>query len=388
MPPFKPPQERREVTPPGRSREVEPDQSELKNQLESMMAGLESRLKIMVDDKLSTFASRIENKVSALSLRVKKMEDRIDKLERGHRSPGPQARSRSPLACYGCGNSGHFISQCPECGIKSVWFEDQKERIRVRIDAPTPTLEQQRSEPRSEEQWGEDKCETGRTSWDSRSCPASHRKDRPPQEVLNPNGLDPPHQPQKLVNTSGLDPPHKSQKVVNGLDPPDQQKHKEKPKTAVSDADTGMQHQEIASGGERSIICTGVRKVPAYIVREEVGNVSGDAIINTAAEITVISEVYRRAIPKPKLHGKHGINAGTIREAPHNERSLTYRNQRREDLRSPRNERSRTGGKRHRNTGSPYDERSRAYRVRESPVRANPRRPRERSHEGEDRVSF
>ncbi|GFO38749.1 hypothetical protein PoB_006525400 [Plakobranchus ocellatus] len=84
-PPFKSPQEKREVTPPGRSQEAEPNQSELKNLLGSMMAGLESRLGRMMDDKLSNFASRIESKVSSLSLRVEKMEDRIDKLEKSRR---------------------------------------------------------------------------------------------------------------------------------------------------------------------------------------------------------------------------------------------------------------------------------------------------------------
>ncbi|GFO33761.1 hypothetical protein PoB_006026600 [Plakobranchus ocellatus] len=90
------------------------------------MAGLESRLGSMMDDKLSNFASRIEGKVSSLSLRVEKVEDRIDKLEKSRRSPSPKTRSTSPLTCYGCGSSGHFISQCPERGVKSIRFEDPK----------------------------------------------------------------------------------------------------------------------------------------------------------------------------------------------------------------------------------------------------------------------
>ncbi|GFO10191.1 hypothetical protein PoB_003669600 [Plakobranchus ocellatus] len=125
-PPFKPPQERREVTPPGRNREAEPDQSELNNLLESMMAGLESRLGRMMDDRLSNFASRIKNKVFSLTPRVEKMENRIDKLEKSRRSSSPKTRSTSPLTCYGCDNSGHFISRCPERGTKSFRFEDPK----------------------------------------------------------------------------------------------------------------------------------------------------------------------------------------------------------------------------------------------------------------------
>ncbi|GFN87956.1 hypothetical protein PoB_001446200 [Plakobranchus ocellatus] len=124
------PQERREETPPGRSREAEPDQLQLKNLLGSMMAGLESRLGRMMDDKLSNFASRIEGKVSSLSLRVEKMEDRIDKLEKSRRSPSPKTHSTSPLTCYGCGSSGHFISQCPERGVKSTECAKSRSSIR------------------------------------------------------------------------------------------------------------------------------------------------------------------------------------------------------------------------------------------------------------------
>ncbi|GFN99165.1 hypothetical protein PoB_002567100 [Plakobranchus ocellatus] len=182
---FKSPQERREVTPPGRSREAEPDQPELKNLLESMMAGMESRLGRMMDDKLSNFASRIESKVSSLSLRVEVMEDRIDKLEKNRRSPSPKTRSTSPLTCYRCGSSGHFISQCP---VKSVRFEDPKKWNGVGIDAPTPTPEHLGAEPLTEKQRGENGYETKRASWGNRGCPTGHPKDNPPQEVLNPSG--------------------------------------------------------------------------------------------------------------------------------------------------------------------------------------------------------
>ncbi|GFO18507.1 hypothetical protein PoB_004501200 [Plakobranchus ocellatus] len=65
------------------------------------------------------FRGRIKNKVCAMSLRVDEMEGRIDKLERSRRLPSLWNRSTSPLACYGCGNSGEFISQCPERGNQS-----------------------------------------------------------------------------------------------------------------------------------------------------------------------------------------------------------------------------------------------------------------------------
>ncbi|GFO17826.1 hypothetical protein PoB_004433100 [Plakobranchus ocellatus] len=105
--------------------------------------------------------------------------------------------------------------------------------------------------------------DTGRASWGSGSCPTGHPKDSPAQEVLNPNGLDPPYQPQRMVNPNGLDPPRQLKKLVNpnGLDPPDRLKLREKLDLAASEGITGMQNQQIASGGEQSIICTGVRNV-------------------------------------------------------------------------------------------------------------------------------
>ncbi|GFO49196.1 hypothetical protein PoB_007570100 [Plakobranchus ocellatus] len=87
------------------------------------MAGLESRLGTMMNEKLNNFASTIEKTVSVLSLRIEKLEDRSDKLEKRRRSPNPRTCSTSLLACYGSGNSGHFISQYPERGIKSIRCE-------------------------------------------------------------------------------------------------------------------------------------------------------------------------------------------------------------------------------------------------------------------------
>ncbi|GFO46540.1 DNA damage-inducible protein 1 [Plakobranchus ocellatus] len=119
-----------------------------------------------------------------------------------------------------------------------------------------------------------------------------------------------------MVNQNGLDPPRQLRKVVNpiGLDPPDQLGPKEELDLVASEGATAMQNQEMASGGEQSIICTGVRNVqsqevvPAYTVRADVGNVSVDAIVDTAAEITVISEeVYWRLIPRPRLSGKRRV---------------------------------------------------------------------------------
>ncbi|GFO33753.1 hypothetical protein PoB_006025800 [Plakobranchus ocellatus] len=71
-----------------------------------------------------------------------------------------------------------------------------------------------------------------------------------------------------MVNQNGLDPPRQLRKVVNpnGLDPPDQLGPKEELDLVASEGATGMQNQEMASGGEQSIICTGVRNVQSQEV--------------------------------------------------------------------------------------------------------------------------
>ncbi|GFN92703.1 hypothetical protein PoB_001920900 [Plakobranchus ocellatus] len=89
-PPFKPPQERREITPPGRSREAEPDQPELKDLIESIMAGLECRLGRRMDNKLNNFASRIKER----GVKSVRFEDQI-KTKRG-RNNCPDADSGTP----------------------------------------------------------------------------------------------------------------------------------------------------------------------------------------------------------------------------------------------------------------------------------------------------
>ncbi|GFO46658.1 hypothetical protein PoB_007316300 [Plakobranchus ocellatus] len=63
--------------------------------------------------------------------------------------------------------------------------------------------------------------------------------------MVNLNGLDPLCQLRKVVNPNGLDPPGKPS--LKKLD------------LVVSEGITGMQNQEIASGDEQSIICTGER---------------------------------------------------------------------------------------------------------------------------------
>ncbi|GFO47795.1 hypothetical protein PoB_007430000 [Plakobranchus ocellatus] len=120
------------------------------------MADLESRMKIMMDDKLLTFASRTEGKVSAFSQRVEKMEDRIDKLKRGYRVLGP-------------------APQIPSHATD------------VEIDVSDASV----------------------IKWNDSCCPIGCLKEGQPTKALNPYGLYPLHQSQKVVNPNGLDPPCK-----------------------------------------------------------------------------------------------------------------------------------------------------------------------------------
>ncbi|GFO41863.1 hypothetical protein PoB_006836800 [Plakobranchus ocellatus] len=143
-----------------------------------------------------------------------------------------------------------------------------------------------------------------------------------------------------MVNQNGLDPPRQLRKMVNpnGLDPPDQLGPKEELDLLASEGATRMQNQEMASGGEQSIICTG-----------------------------------SRSRSRSQERAKH----------PRDDRCRACGKYGRDREESPR-ERSRKGGyrRRHGQEGHPYDERSRAYGVKGSPVHGEPRRPRERSREG------
>ncbi|GFO33301.1 hypothetical protein PoB_005980600 [Plakobranchus ocellatus] len=86
-----------------------------------------------------------------------------------------------------------------------------------------------------------------------------------------------------MVNQNGLDPPRQLRKVVNpnGLDPPDQLGPKEELDLVASEGATGMQNQEMASGGEQSIICTGVRNVQSQEVP------SGSPVTTELARLTL-----------------------------------------------------------------------------------------------------
>ncbi|GFN98329.1 hypothetical protein PoB_002483500 [Plakobranchus ocellatus] len=75
-----------------------------------------------------------------------------------------------------------------------------------------------------------------------------------------------------------------------------------------------LSHQEVREMSDHSGISCGVRKSrgpgahPTYTVKAHVGDVTVDAIVDTAAEITVISEeIYKRISHKPRLQGKRMI---------------------------------------------------------------------------------
>ncbi|GFO29687.1 hypothetical protein PoB_005619200 [Plakobranchus ocellatus] len=124
---YRYPTERRDFVSPVKGRVNGSGQSDLKRLLNGMVAGLESRLGALLEDKFSQFASRIENKLSILSHKVEQMDGGVVRLEGSHRSPSPQKRSTSPLTCHGCGQTGHFVSHCPnDPGRKSLRFGDTK----------------------------------------------------------------------------------------------------------------------------------------------------------------------------------------------------------------------------------------------------------------------
>ncbi|GFO29686.1 hypothetical protein PoB_005619100 [Plakobranchus ocellatus] len=92
-----------------------------------------------------------------------------------------------------------------------------------------------------------------------------------PLEVSNPNGLDPP--PHFLHRSDAL--------PFAGLETP---------------MDAPLSHLEVREMSDPSGISYGVRKSrapgahPAYTVKAQVGDFTVDAIVDTAAEITRISE--------------------------------------------------------------------------------------------------
>ncbi|GFO22551.1 hypothetical protein PoB_004905600 [Plakobranchus ocellatus] len=90
-----------------------------------------------------------------------------------------------------------------------------------------------------------------------------------------------------MVNQNGLDPPRQLRKVVNpnGLDPPDQLGPKEELDLVASEGATRMQNQEMASGGEQSIICTGVRNVQSQEVPSGTPVTTGVARVGNMAVI-------------------------------------------------------------------------------------------------------
>ncbi|GFO32839.1 LOW QUALITY PROTEIN: hypothetical protein PoB_005934400 [Plakobranchus ocellatus] len=90
-----------------------------------------------------------------------------------------------------------------------------------------------------------------------------------------------------MVNQNGLDPPRQLGKVVNpnGLDPPDQLGPKEELDLVASEGAIGMQNQEMASGGEQSIICTGVRNVQSQEVPSGTRVMTGVARVGNMAVI-------------------------------------------------------------------------------------------------------
>ena len=55
--------------------------------------------------------ARFNNKFEAVDVRIKDLVTRVDRSERSRRSPSPARRINN--LCHGCGQSRHFVSECP-----------------------------------------------------------------------------------------------------------------------------------------------------------------------------------------------------------------------------------------------------------------------------------
>ena len=92
--------------------------------------------------------------------------------------------------------------------------------------------------------------------------------------MVNPKGLDPPFT-SKITN--GLD-ASLVREIVNGLDPPGHGSE------VLSSKKKGMTHRESTLGAMSAGSC------PAYKVPIRVNNIDRAAIVDTAAEVSIISE--------------------------------------------------------------------------------------------------
>ena len=116
--------------PSGRRLDLEKFMSELTDRMEAMEARMNNRIEAM--------EARLNNTFEAVDVKIKDLATRVDRLELSRRSPSP-ARQINNL-CHGCGQPGHFVSQCPDSPAKkTVTFEDEKKLVQVGSPAPSTT---------------------------------------------------------------------------------------------------------------------------------------------------------------------------------------------------------------------------------------------------------
>ncbi|GFO14332.1 hypothetical protein PoB_004083700 [Plakobranchus ocellatus] len=125
-------------------------------------------------------------------------------------------------------------------------------------------------------------------------------------QVVNPNGLDPPcgmdsapayATSHRVVNPNSLDPPCGVDSALAASAPAFCEPESSQPPTVKSltkEPGTSMPPQKQA--------------IPVYTVPLFIGNTCVEATVDTAAEVSVVSdEVYRSLSPKPKILGKRQI---------------------------------------------------------------------------------
>ena len=214
------------------------------------------------------------------------------RVERG-RSPDPDRRSSSPRAprsispeviCHGCSRPGYMVAQCPD---KRVRFNDSKNVQGPSTSPPQPvpsvegvsyTEELQdcpfaKTAPPVEALMSETAVSEG-SQMDLQSVSGSNvsvRRDIPATPILVCNVLDP------------------SEADCNGVGCPQEAS----PKLL----DSQRKHSQ--------------ESTPAYTVPVRVGNIYVRAVVDTAAEVTIISTyIWDMIVPKPKVIGKKGTSNG------------------------------------------------------------------------------
>ena len=92
--------------------------SEIIGRIEAMEARMNNRMEAM--------GARLNNKFEALDVKIKDLATTVDRLELSRSLPSPACQINN--LCHGCGQPGHFVSQCPDSPASSVsmWLKERE----------------------------------------------------------------------------------------------------------------------------------------------------------------------------------------------------------------------------------------------------------------------